>query len=203
MLAQAATVYEDAVAADMQAAASIVAVSRGRVVLARGVGGAESSDSVFMMASITKPVTAMALMMLVEEGHLSLNDKVCVHLPEFSQGERGAVTVGQLLSHTSGLPDMLPQNMALREARAPLTAFVAETFVTPLLFSPGTDFGYSSMGILLAAVILERISGQSARSFMRERIFHPLGMLRTELGLGPAVRNIFRTWPKQSTTESF
>jgi CubicO group peptidase (beta-lactamase class C family) len=188
-LAHAAAVYEEAVSAGIQGAASIVAVARGRVTLARGFGGAESAESIFMMASITKPVTAMALMLLVEEGRLSLCDQVCMHLPEFCEGERSTVTVGQLLSHTSGLPDMLPQNMALREARAPLSAFIAETFATPLLFSPGSDFGYSSMGILLAAVILERISGQSARDFMRERIFLPLGMVHTELGLGPAVRS--------------
>lgn len=155
--------------------------------LARGFGSAENPEAIFMMASITKPVTAMALMMLVEEGRLSLTDAVCMHLPEFSEGERADVTVGQLLSHTSGLPDMLPQNMALRDARAPLSSFLTETFVTPLLFSPGTDFSYSSMGILLASEILERISGQSTRHFMRERIFLPLGMRHTELGLGPAV----------------
>eukprot|EP01043_Picozoa_sp_COSAG02_P070332 COSAG02_NODE_12410_length_1550_cov_1.713301_1_plen_203_part_00 len=186
-LAHAATVYEDAIAAGLQAAASIVAVAHGRVVLAQSFGSADTPESIFMMASITKPVTAMALMLLVEKGQLSLGDAVCMHLPEFCDGERATVTVGQLLSHTSGLPDMLPQNTALREARAPLSDFVAETFKTPLLFTPGTDFSYSSMGILLAAVILERVSGQPARDFMRERIFLPLGMMHTELGLGPAV----------------
>ena len=66
--------------------------------------------------------------------------------------------VRQLLTHTAGLPDMLPANLALREARAPLADFVEEALTTPLLFTPGTDHSYSSMGILLAAEIVERRS---------------------------------------------
>jgi beta-lactamase class C len=172
-LAAAAHVYEEAVSSrqSLQGAASIVAARNGRVVLASSFGSAEGTgaESIFMMASITKPVTALAFMMLVEEGRVSLADEACMYLPEFGEGERANVTVGQLLSHTCGLPDMLPGNTALREARAPLSTFVTETFTTPLLFSPGTDFSYSSMGILLAAEILERISGQPIRDFMRER----------------------------------
>jgi CubicO group peptidase (beta-lactamase class C family) len=191
-LAAAAHVYEDAARDGLQGAASIVAARRGRIVLARSFGSAEAAgpDAIFMMASITKPVTALAFMMLVEKGHVSLADAACMYLPEFSEGERVHVTVGHLLSHTSGLPDMLPENTALREARAPLSAFVTKAFATPLLFSPGEDFSYSSMGILLASEILERISGKAIRDFMREKIFQPLGMSRTELGLGPAVRAI-------------
>jgi CubicO group peptidase (beta-lactamase class C family) len=118
---------------------------RGPVVLASGFGRrsgepaapAVDADSVFMLASITKPITAMALMMLVEEGALSLADPVRLHIPGFSEGERAAATVRllrtptprhgglmrwchqvrQLLTHTAGLPDMLPENLALREVR--------------------------------------------------------------------------------------
>eukprot|EP01045_Picozoa_sp_COSAG04_P025701 COSAG04_NODE_3423_length_2824_cov_2.216514_3_plen_289_part_00 len=234
-LEAAASVYESAIGApDGVSAASMVVLRRGQVVLARGFGRvapqpeapAVEPSSVFMLASITKPVTAMALLLLVEEGRLSLEDPACLHLPEFSEGERASITVRDLLAHTSGLPDMLPENMALREARAPLSDFVAQTLTTPLLFTPGTDFSYQSMGILLAATIVERLTGQPMRDFMcgpaplittryptsphptlfphptpttclltadwladgrRDRIFTPLGMHNSELGLGPNV----------------
>ena len=174
-LEAAASVYESAIGApDGVSAASMVVLRRGQVVLARGFGrvapdpeaAAVEPSSVFMLASITKPVTAMALLLLVEEGRLSLEDPACLHLPEFSEGERASITVRDLLAHTSGLPDMLPENMALREARAPLSDFVAKTLTTPLLFTPGTDFSYQSMGILLAATIVERLAGQPMRDFM-------------------------------------
>ena len=174
-LEAAASVYESAIGApDGVSAASMVVLRRGQVVLARGFGrvapqpeaAAVEPSSVFMLASITKPVTAMALLLLVEEGRLSLEDPACLHLPEFSEGERASITVRDLLAHTSGLPDMLPENMALREARAPLSDFVAKTLTTPLLFTPGTDFSYQSMGILLAATIVERLTGQPMRDFM-------------------------------------
>ena len=63
------------------------------------------------------------------------------------------VLVRDLLSHTSGLPDMLPENTELRRAHAPLSEFVERTYKTPLLYSPGTSFRYQSMGILLAGAI--------------------------------------------------
>ena len=182
--------------ADGISAASIVVVRKGAIVLSRGFGqlapdgsssssaGAVDADSVFIMASVTKPITAMALMILVEEGRLSLDDYACRYIPEFCEGERGSVTLRHLLSHTSGLPDMLPENSALRLARAPLDAFVQASMHTPLLYSPGTDWSYSSMGILLAAEIIERLSGQRLRDFEAARIFTPLSMRQTSLGLG-------------------
>ena len=79
---------------------------------------------------------------------------------------------------------MLPENTELRRAHAPLSEFVKRTFTTPLLYSPGTSFRYQSMGILLAAEIVERISGMPLREFERKEIFEPLGMARSSLGLG-------------------
>ena len=104
-------------------------------------------DSVFLLASITKPVTACALMLLVDQGQVSLDDPVSLYLPEFQGGERGKVLVRFLLSHISGMPDMLPENTELRRAHAPLSEFVRRATQTPLLYSPNTNFSYQSKGI--------------------------------------------------------
>ena len=84
-----------------------------------------------------------------------------------------------LLAHTSGLPDMLPENTELRRAHAPLSEFVKRTFTTPLLYSPGTSFRYQSMGILLAAEIVERISGMPLRGVRAQGRFSSRSGWRT------------------------
>lgn len=161
-------------------AAAILVARDGKVVLEKSYG----QGKVFLLASITKPVTATALMVLVERGKVSLNDPVGYYLPEFRGDMRGQVRVRDLLTHTSGLPDMLPDNEALRRAHAPLNEFVKKTFTTPLLFAPHTDFSYQSMGVLLAAEIVERVTGQRLRDFEKKEIFDPLGMKEASLGLG-------------------
>lgn len=181
-----------AVAARQITAASLLVARHGAVVFSRGYGHlapegespAVTPDSVFLLASITKPVTACALMLLVDRGLVSLDDPVVQYLPEFKGEERPQVRVRHLLSHTSGLPDMLPQNMELRRAHAPLSEFVAGAMRTPLLYSPNTDFAYQSKGILLAGEIVERLTGKRLRDFEQEEIFAPLGMKQSALGLG-------------------
>ena len=123
-------------------------------------------------------------MILVDRGLISLDDPVSQYIPEFEGGERNRVTVRNLLSHISGLPDMLPQDHDLRRAHAPLSEFVRGATQTPLLYSPGTNFRYHSKGILLAAEIVERVSGQRLRDFEKKEIFDPLGMRRSALGMG-------------------
>jgi CubicO group peptidase (beta-lactamase class C family) len=173
-------------------AASILVARQETIVLHKGFGHlspqpgspAVEPDSVYIVASITKPVTATALMMLVERGQVSLSDPVSTYLPEFAGGERNKVRVLDLLAHTSGLPDMLPENTELRRAHAPLSEFVRRTYTTPLLFAPGTAFRYQSMGVLLAAEIVAKISGLPLREFEQKEIFEPLGMQHSALGLG-------------------
>jgi CubicO group peptidase (beta-lactamase class C family) len=79
---------------------------------------------------------------------------------------------------------MLPENLDLRRAHAPLSEFVRHTYGTPLLFSPRNEFRYQSMGILLAAEIVEKLSGMKLRDFEKKEIFDPLGMKDSSLGLG-------------------
>jgi CubicO group peptidase (beta-lactamase class C family) len=173
-------------------AASILIARQGTIVLHKGFGHLSPDpgsskvepDSVYIVASITKPVTATALMMLVERGKVSLADPVSTYLPEFTGGEKSKVRVLDLLAHTSGMPDMLPENTELRRAHAPLGKFVNRSYTTPLLFTPGTAFRYQSMGILLAAEIVAKLSGMPLREFERTEIFEPLGMQHSALGLG-------------------
>jgi CubicO group peptidase (beta-lactamase class C family) len=191
-LERAARLIQSEVESGHVGAAAILVARRGRVVLHRGFGSLSAAsdapsvrpDSVFLLASITKPVTVSSLMLLVERGLVSLGDSVSHYLPDFRGGERDKVRVRDLLSHTSGLPDMLPENIELRRAHAPLSEFVRRVYATPLLFSPGTQFRYQSMGILLAAEIVERLSGKRLRDFEKEEIFEPLGMRDSSLGLG-------------------
>ncbi len=171
--------------------ASILVARHGRVVLHQGFGrlnrgpGAPATqpDTIYIVASISKPVSVCGLMLLVDEGRVALADRVQRYLPEFQGRRKERVLVGHLLSHTSGLPDMVPENTRLRRAHAPLSQFVAAALRTPLLFEPGTRFSYQSMGTLLAAEIAERVSGIRLRDLLRSRIFQPLGMRRTMLGL--------------------
>jgi CubicO group peptidase (beta-lactamase class C family) len=123
-------------------------------------------------------------MLLSDRKQLSLEDPVNKFIPEFRGGEKDRILLRHLLTHTSGLPDMLPENDALRKRHAPLKDFVAATCTTPLLFSPGTSVKYQSMGVLLAAEIVERISRRSLPEFLRDEIYRPLGMKDTSLGLG-------------------
>ena len=105
---------------------------------------------------MTKPFTAGAVMLLVEEGRLSLDEPLYRMLPEFLDGaasafDRKAVTLRHVLSHCSGLPGFSPDNTALRQAHRPLEDFVRSFGAQPLLFAPGSAHYYSNPGILLAA----------------------------------------------------
>ena len=146
--------------------------------------GKATGGTVFLLASITKPMTAAGVMILADRGELKLEDPVRKFIPEFTGGERDRITIRHLLTHTSGLPDMLPENEDLRKRHAPLKDFVAGTCRTPLLFSPGTQVKYQSMGILLASGIVERITDTPFRDFLKRYVFEPLAMKETSLGLG-------------------
>jgi CubicO group peptidase (beta-lactamase class C family) len=123
-------------------------------------------------------------MTLVDRQEVSLSDPVQRFIPEFNGDGRERVLVRHLLTHTSGLPDMLPEDQDLRRRHAPLTEFVERTCRTPLLFHPGSEVRYQSMGLLLAAEIVSRVTRESFPSFLSRHLFQPLGMRDTSLGLG-------------------
>jgi CubicO group peptidase (beta-lactamase class C family) len=142
-------------------------------------------DALFLVASITKPVTVTAVMMLVERGELTLEDRVASIVPKFAANGKGEVQVRHLMTHTSGLPDMLPDNVKLRMAHKPLSVFVEEVCKLPLQFPPGTKVSYQSMGTAMLGEIVHQVTGKALPEFLRKEVFDPLGMKDTSLGWQP------------------
>jgi beta-lactamase class C len=169
--------------------AASLCVRHGKDEFVRSFGAAKTPDAMLLLASITKTMTAAALMTLVDREKLRLEDPVSKVLPEFSAGPRDRITLRQLLTHVSGLPDQLPENQALRKGHATLAQFVEATVRTPLLFEPGARFSYSSMGILLASEVGRRITGLDFRDVVDRAVFQPLEMKRSALGLGRFARD--------------
>ncbi|MCO6457328.1 MAG: beta-lactamase family protein [Pirellulaceae bacterium] len=171
--------------------AALLVGRRGRLVPPRYFGrqGPEPDapplrrDGMFLMASITKPVTCLAAMMLVERGQLVLADRVTRYIPDFAAHHKDETLVLHLLTHTSGLPDMLENNVELRRAHAPLERFIQGAIRdTVPLFPAGTDVRYQSMGTLVLAEIVQRLSGQTIHEFLRREVFDPLQLGSTGLG---------------------
>ncbi len=159
-------------------------------------GTAMQPNSLFRIASMTKPITAMAMAMLVEEGEVSFDDPVEKYLPEF-RGQRLVVerdggrlvtipaprpiTIREVLTHTSGMPGGPPAGLAeiYRRRDRTLAEGVLVYSQLPLEFEPGARWSYSNTGIDSAGRIVEVVSGQSFEDFLAERIFVPLGMKDT------------------------
>ena len=202
-LDEAAVVLEKAVASDQVKAATIY-VEQGNEVFSKAFGAATSShNDIFLLASISKPISIAAFMTLYDQRRFELDEAVQKYIPEFSGAARSKVTIRHLLTHTCGLPDQLPDNQALRARHAPMSEFVADAIRTPLLFKPGSEYRYSSMGILLAAELAQRISGTGFLNFVNTSVFKPLGMSRSALGLGSfAVEDTMRCQVLDAAPES-
>ncbi len=165
---------------------ALAVVEDGRIAYAKGYGtGNLETDSpvtptsVFEIASITKPFTAAAVMMLVEEGKVHLDDRIGVYLDDLPDAWRG-ITVRQLLTHTAGLPtDAIVswEGSALLDISTKAAFdFIARSAPS---FAPGERAAYSDAGYLLLGMIIEKSSGGSYRDFMQRRFFDPLGMTRS------------------------
>jgi CubicO group peptidase (beta-lactamase class C family) len=151
-------------------------------------------DTLFRIASMTKPITAVAVMILADEGKLSPDDDLAKHLPAFADltlagGARPArpVKLRDLLTHTSGLanyPAALGDVYGKRDKTlAETTAAVARL---PLTFEPGTKWSYSNPGIDTLGRVVEVVSGKSFEAFVKERVFDPLAMTDTRFYPTPA-----------------
>ncbi|HEX3989352.1 MAG TPA: serine hydrolase domain-containing protein, partial [Verrucomicrobiae bacterium] len=150
-------------------------------------------DSMFWIASQSKPMTTTAFMMLVDEGKVSVDDPVEKYLPEFKGqmlvAERNGdhvvlkkpshpILIREILSHTSGLPFSSRPEQPTLDA-LPLREAVMTYAMSPLEFEPGTKYAYANAGINTAARIIEVVSGMPYEEFMRQRLFKPLGMKDT------------------------
>jgi len=150
------------------------------------------TDCLFWIASMSKPMTAAGLMMLVDEGRVSLDDPVEKYLPEFHGQMLAAeqdqdhmllkkaahpITVREVLSHTSGLPFM--SRIEHKIDTFTLSEAAISYALTPLTYQPGTKYAYSNAGINTAGRIIEVVSGMPYEEFMEKRLFQPLGMTDT------------------------
>lgn len=139
------------------------------------------ADAIFWIASMTKPITGVAVMLLEEEGKLSLDDQATKYLPEFkdlkdAEGKTVQVTLKELLTHSAGLSELKADEQASLKTLAELTQLVSKK---PVQFPAGSKWQYSQTGINSAARIVEVVSGQSFPEFIQKRIFEPLGMKDT------------------------
>ncbi|HVJ67409.1 MAG TPA: serine hydrolase domain-containing protein [Caulifigura sp.] len=177
----------EAAAARGQVSAAVLHVTTKGESSSRAFGAAPNTDAMFLLGSVSKPIAVTALMTLFDKGEFRLGDRVKRFLPQFAGEGRDRVTIRQLLTHTSGLPDQLPENDTLRKQHAQLPEFAEHALQTPLQFPPGSRYQYSSMGILLASRIAESISGVETKEFIEQAVLRPLGMTRSAQGLGKFV----------------
>ncbi len=178
----------DSIAARVLAAtgvpsASVAVVRHARVVYAQAYGAARLDPRVaatpamrYGIGSISKQFTAAALLLLQQDGKLSLDDKVERWVPGLTRGTD--VTLRQLLSHTSGYQDFWPQDYVPPEMERPTTAaaILARWAKRPLDFEPGTRWQYSNTNYAIAGLVVERASGVPFTRFVRTRILDPLGL---------------------------
>ena len=170
--------------ADGKVAAATLHVVQGDTTFTRAFGKAKNERAMFLLGSISKPIAITALMTLYDQRKFKLDDLVKKYLPKFTGDGRDAVTIQHLLTHTSGLPDQLPENDALRSSHAGLLEFADHASRTPLHFAAGEKYQYSSMAILLASRVAEIISGFDILTLVDRAVFQPLGMKHSAQGLG-------------------
>jgi CubicO group peptidase (beta-lactamase class C family) len=185
---------------DKGEAAGIVTLiaNRDRVLYLGAVGKTDlakerkmGTDDLFWIASMSKPITAVALATLADEGKLRFDDPVAQHLPEFAGltvSENGqtarparAVTLRDILTHTSGFGEM-----TVREPHWTLAETSRKLAQQPLRFQPGSRWGYSTAGIDTLGRVVEVVSGMPFDRFLQQRVLGPLGMKDTSFWIAPA-----------------
>lgn len=167
--------------------ATVIVVKDGQTVLRKGYGSADtagktpmSADMAMRLGSITKQFTAVAILILAEEGKLALTDDITRFFPDYpTRGKR--ITVEHLLTHTSGIVSYTSRpEYPLTMARDVTVAQMIDSFKNdPLEFAPGTAYRYNNSGYFLLGAIIEKVSGQPYAKFLEQRIFVPLGMENT------------------------
>jgi CubicO group peptidase (beta-lactamase class C family) len=166
--------------------AAFTVIQADRPILAKGYGLADlerkipcTANTNFRLASVTKQFTAMAVLLLVEQGKLSLEDHLPKFFPEFPQYGK-TITIRHLLTHSSGLADYedhIPEGTMIPLSDRDVLFILQQRRKTD--FPPGSQFHYSNSGYALLALLVENVSGEIFPAFLKERIFEPLGMTNT------------------------
>lgn len=163
--------------------ASVAVVTHGRLRYAQAYGDARLSPRVaaapsmaYALGSISKQFAAAAVLLLQQQGKLSLGDPVSRYIPGLTEGDK--VTIRQLLSHTSGYQDFWPQDYVPPAMERPATPqqILDHWARQPLDFQPGTRWQYSNTNFVIAALIVQKVSGQPFFQFLQQHILRPLGM---------------------------
>ena len=180
-------IAKDALAQTDVPSASVAVVKDGQIAYVQAYGKSRldpqtpaSSEMRYSVGSISKQFTATAILMLAEQGKLSLDDPVAKYIPDLTRANE--VTIRELLSHTSGYQDYWPQDYVPPFMTRAITADkILDLWARkPLDFSPGTKWQYSNTNYVIAGVIVEKVSGKSLLDFLQERMFSPLGMQRVD-----------------------
>lgn len=165
---------------------SVLVAKEGKVVYKGAFGLANrewnipnTTDTKFMIGSVSKPLTAVLALIQVQKGLLSLDKTISDYLPDYSKKNGSRITIRQLLSHTSGMPnyeimaDFFPKISRQEFSRE---AYIKLYMDSALLFEPGSSYAYSSWGYYTLGYIMEKVSGKSYAQLMKEDIFDQLGM---------------------------
>lgn len=188
---------------------AVAVLKDGKLIYARGFGYADienktpvQPDALFRIASVSKPITAAAIMKLVEEGKLELDDRVAPFIAHLTPAPGATVdprweqiTIRHLLNHSGGWDRTKPNGgfdpidrpaIAAAAVNAPAPAS-GETLIRymkgmPLDFNPGEKFAYSNFGYIILGRVIERVSGMRYQDFVRERVLQPVGANRTQQG---------------------
>ncbi|MEO6589009.1 MAG: serine hydrolase domain-containing protein [Pyrinomonadaceae bacterium] len=165
--------------------AAIAVIKNGKIVKSEGYGLANvelnvpaTKETVFEIGSVSKQITAAAIMLLVEEGKINLDEKISKYLPSAPETWKN-VTVRNLLTHTSGIKSYTGLSGFELTKRLKRDEFVKAIGAYPLEFEPGERYIYSNSGYNLLGFIVESVSGESYWDFLQKRIFKPLGMNKT------------------------
>ncbi len=164
---------------------SILVAEHGSVVYKKGFGFANmewqipnTTNTRFKIASLGKQFTALMILQLVQEGKLALEGKICDYIPEYPKESGKIITIHQLLTHTSGIPNyhIIPDQDANQNLSYTREEYMALFSSKKLMFNPGTHYYYSNLGYYVLGCILERVSGKSYMQLIKEKIFEPSGM---------------------------
>src|ERR1043166_3093591 len=189
---------QELIAKNEIAGAITVVVTRDKTVHLETTGFADvaaqrpmTPDTLFWIASMTKPVTGTAVLMLQDDGKLNVADPVAKYLPEFAglktpSGKPAHLTITQILTHTSGLGEAGGPDAQKAKTLADL---VPLWLAAPMQYEPGEKWKYTQSGINAAARIVEVVSGMTFDAFLQKRLFDPLGMKHTTFYLTPESRS--------------
>ncbi|MGC1131017.1 MAG: serine hydrolase domain-containing protein, partial [Candidatus Acidiferrales bacterium] len=167
---------------------ALAIVRDGKIVKAKGYGLANveldvpvKPETLFQTGSVGKQFTATAVMMLVEEGKVGLDDKITKYFPDVPVAWQ-EITVRNLLSHTSGIPDYTGEDKSGNEHAIDFRKDYTEDDLLkkaeslPMLFKPGEKWSYSNTGYVVLGILIHRVTGEFYGDFLQQRIFKPLGM---------------------------